>query len=349
MQRHPSHTRAASSTRRSRAASLVGAALLVALTLGACGAPPAGPADGSDEVSGLGRPRGGASRATTTVPGVVAPTPTPTTSPQSAPPAPSVATPAGSSWKLAFSEEFSQTAIDKSKVTPCFSWAWTYDDCTVSFNNGREAYQPEQVRVADGVARLVAEPNSDLIWGKDYRSGLLSTTNRPMSSRNPASLYKFRYGYVEGRMKLPRERGLFSAFWMLPPDYDRWNYPYEIDILETLGSTDRTTWMHVHHTEHRREWTPNTNGDNGACPVHDYSDGFHTYGVDWQPSYIDFYIDGRRCGRFTGPIWNGDMEIIVNLMVDVDWQRNWGLQSRGPVTGSLDIDYIRVWQHQNVS
>ena len=375
MLRYPNHTRATPAHRRSRAASLVGVAVLVALMLSACSGAPAGSTDGSDataDSAALRQPRRNAARATTTVPksgattptttapkpGTTTPTttapkpgttPTTTTAPQATPAAPSVAIPPGATWKLAFSEEFSGTSIDTNRLTPCFSWAWTYEGCTVTFNNGREAYQPGQVRVADGVARLVAEPNNQTIWGKDYRSGLLSTTNRPMSSGNAASLYKFRYGYVEGRMRVPRERGLFSAFWMLPPDYHSWDYPYEIDILETLGSTDRTSWMHVHHTDRTASWTPNANGGNGACSLQDYSDGFHTYGVDWQPTYIDFYIDGQRCGRFTGPIWKGDMEIIVNLMVDVDWQRQLGLQSKGPVTGSLDVDYIRVWQHQDVT
>ncbi|MFZ4519271.1 MAG: DUF4082 domain-containing protein, partial [Microthrixaceae bacterium] len=279
---------------------------------------------------------------TTIAPTTTTTTTTTTTLPSGGGAQPPVAAPAGTNWRLAFNEDFTSGTLDLNKWTPCFSWAWSYDGCTASFNNGRERYSPSQVQINNGVASLVAQPATP-VNGKDYVSGMLSTTNRPMSSGNPNSLFKFRYGYLEGRMKLPRSKGMFAAFWLLPPDYNNWNYPYEVDVFETLGSTDRTTWMHVHHTNRTIAWDPNGSGGNGACPTQDYADGFHTYGINWQPTFIDFYIDGRRCGSFTGPVWSGDLEVIINLMVDVDWQRQWGLAG-ATVSDRLDVDYVKVWQ-----
>ena len=62
---------------------------------------------------------------------------------------------------------------------------------------------------------------------------------------------------------------------------------------------------------------------------------------------MDFYIDGTRCGRFTGPVWNGKLELILNLMVDVDWQRQTGVGLTDPnLSATLLVDYVKVWQRR---
>jgi hypothetical protein len=48
------------------------------------------------------------------------------------------------------------TALDLTKLTPCFDW--NFGGCTNSFNTGRERYLPSQVQVSNGTAKLVAEP-----------------------------------------------------------------------------------------------------------------------------------------------------------------------------------------------
>jgi hypothetical protein len=69
---------------------------------------------------------------------------------------PPVAAAPGKTWHVVFSEEFNGTDYDRNKLTPCFDW--NYGACTASFNLGKETYKPEQVRVSDGTAKLVAEP-----------------------------------------------------------------------------------------------------------------------------------------------------------------------------------------------
>jgi beta-glucanase (GH16 family) len=90
---------------------------------------------------------------------------------------------------------------------------------------------------------------------------------------------------------------------------------------------------------------------NGKCAEMDYSADFHTYGVDWQPDHVAFYIDGTECGRFTatepGQIPNQPMQVIIDLMVDTKWQRDVKLVLPSQtVTDHLDVDYLRVWQAQ---
>lgn len=267
---------------------------------------------------------------------------------------PPIEPPYGKAWRLAFDVEFEGSTLDAAKLSPCFDW--NAGDCTNSFNTGKERYLPSQVQLGDGVARLVAEPlsppyaNSACYEGScTYKSGLLSTA-RP----DPASsyLFKFTYGYVESRMKLPKTQGMFTAFWMVPAD-PSYQYRSEIDILENLGGKPDVIHQTYHYDNRSKNYKVNdvVQETNGACPKIDYSSDFHSYGVDWQPDHIAWYIDGTECGRFTATdssqIESGPMQIILNLMVDIKWQREVNLLLPSQTaTDHLDVDYLRVWQAQ---
>lgn len=258
---------------------------------------------------------------------------------------------AGKRWKLAFSEEFSGTDYDRRKLTPCFDW--NYGACTSSFNEGREHYQPSQVVVSGGTAKLIAAPLSPPLAADEcrggsctYKAGLLSTA-RPRADNGSGYLYKFTYGYVEARLKFPATRGFFTAFWMLPANTG-YSYRSEIDILELLGDDPTTMFMTYHYADRSKSFAANKGKfDNGSCAVKDYSRGFVRMGVDWQPGHIAWYIDGRKCAEFTDArqIESGPMQIILHLMVDNQWQRQWNVGLDNPrLVRQLEVDYLRVYQ-----
>ena len=267
--------------------------------------------------------------------------------------APPIAAAAGKKWSMSFDEEFSGSSLDTSKLSPCFDW--NSGDCTSSFNTGREHYQPSQVTVSGGTAKLTAAPlnppysSSACENGScTYKAGLLSTA-RPKSSA-PNYLFSFKYGYVESRFKFPATQGFFTAFWMLPAD-PSFNYQYEIDILELLGD-DPTTMFMTYHYDGRGTSYPVNAGKykNGKCATKDYSKDFVRMGMDWEPDHVAWYIDGVECGRFTGSgaqIANTPMQLILHMMVDNNWQRSWNVGLLDPtLTRSLDVDYIRVYQQK---
>ena len=285
------------------------------------------------------------------------PTATPTTPPPVTPvgdvPAPAAA---GKQWKLTFGEDFAGTDYDHTKLTPCFDW--NTGSCTGTFNQGREWYSASQVQVNGGTAKLVATPGSSAganngvcLNGKcTYRSGLLSTARHNVN--DPNYLYSFTYGYVEARLKLPpKTPGFFTAFWMLPADKS-FNYGSEIDIVEALGYDPTTMYMNYHGKPDRTTgYSPNNGtGNNGACAVKDYSKSFSTFGLDWQPDHIAWYIDGVKCGQYNGnasTIESGPMQIILDLMVDHSWERSWGEGLQDPtLTRQLEVDYLRVYQQK---
>lgn len=270
-------------------------------------------------------------------------------------PAPPGPLASGKQWKNIYSEEFSGTALDTSKLSPCFDW--NYGDCTGTFNNGRERYYPSQVRVSNGTAKLVAEPMSPPIASTgcyqgscNYKAGLVSTS-RPRADNGSNYLFPFTYGYIESRMKYPAVSGMFTAFWMLPTNHDPYDYDTEIDIVEILGGEPESIFMTYHYNGRSSSHNVN-NGrkNNGACQAKNYSTDWVRFGLDWQPTYIAWYIDGVKCGQFNGntsTIENGPMQLILHMMVDNNWERDWGLTLPNLTTSAtLEVDYIRIFQQQ---
>jgi hypothetical protein len=268
--------------------------------------------------------------------------------------APPLAATAGKHWTVSFDEEFSGSALNTAKLSPCFDW--NTGGCTSSFNHGREHYQPSQIAVSNGTAKLIAAPLSPPISSSacrdsscTYKAGLLSTA-RPQAS-SPNYLFTFQYGYVESRFKFPATQGFFTAFWMLPAD-PTYVYQYEIDILELLGDDPTTMFMTYSYAPDRNNSYPVNTGKfkNGKCATKDYSKDFVRMGVDWEPDHVAWFIDGVECGRFTGTgaqIANTPMQLILHMMVDNDWENRWNVPLLDPtLTRQLEVDYIRVYQQK---
>jgi len=260
-------------------------------------------------------------------------------------------------WQLIFNDNFDGTAYDTSRWNPYADWGGNG-----SFNSGRENYYPSQIRVSNGICNLVAEPNPGITtFTNSYKSGELISARANTGAATPYKV-SFLYGYVEARLKIVNVSGFFGAFWMVPSKKN-FTYEWEIDILEVLGHDHRTMFQTYHYypglpldQSRNTSWTPNQgSGNNGTAPVLDYSTGYHTYGVDWQPEHLTFYIDGIASGTFPSAgsgnsnIANTPGYILIQQMVENSWIRSTG-RLLPDSTASLDtfhVDYVRVWQGVN--
>jgi beta-glucanase (GH16 family) len=159
--------------------------------------------------------------------------------------------------------------------------------------------------------------------------------------------FSFRYGRVAARMKVPRGRGLWPAFWMLGADIGRVGYPRcgEIDVMELLGQHPRTVYGTVHG--------PGPSLDEGIggkfTARRSLARGFHTYAAIWGPRRVRFRLDGRtyetvrRSALPTGDKWALDrrMFILLNLAVG-GWPGPPDRSTRFPAR--LEVAWVRVWQ-----
>jgi beta-glucanase (GH16 family) len=246
----------------------------------------------------------------------------------------SAASPVGqpaATWNQIFGDEFDGTSLDTSKWNTCY----VSGNCTNASNGELEWYVPEDVLEGGGVLTLRAERKHVVVSSSkayDYTSGMIQSGGANSSS--PAK-FSFKYGYMEARAKVPAGQGLWPAFWTLPDDN---TWPPEIDVMEILGKDTTTSYGALH-------WSRNRNGyAQGAFHGPDLSQDFHTYGVDWEPYSIVWYVDGAAMYSYTNPsnIPNKPLYLLANLAVGGDWP---GLpDATTPFPSEMLIDYMRVWE-----
>ena len=218
----------------------------------------------------------------------------------------------GGTWRLVFSDRFTGSTLDTADWSTCYHFG-----CTDRGNNELEWYRASQVTVHDNTASLTVAPEQ--INGKQYVSGMLSSYGK----------FSFLYGYAQIVAKLPIGRGLWSSFWT-EPESGAW--PPEIDIFENWAQADSVN-LFVHfgaadHFDHSVVYLPTA------------SSAFHTYGVDWEPGSISWYVDGFLWAHFAVSIKQPEY-LIADLAVDGKLPPNSAVR----FPQSLVIRSIEVWQH----
>lgn len=233
--------------------------------------------------------------------------------------------PVGGDWRMVFRDEFDGAALGDVWHTAQY---WDSDH-TVVGGAELQAYDATGVSLSDGLLHLTARP--DNAYGVPYVSGLVQTGGDDNVPAKPT--FNFRYGYLEVRAKMPAGQGLWPAIWMMPASHDDDNG--ELDVLEMIGSDPTTAHFALHRngTGTADEWL-------GA----NLSRTFHTFGVDWQPDHVSWYVDGIERARVTDPalICPEAMYPILNVAVGGDWAGVPDATTQFPA--SMDVDFVRVWQ-----
>ena len=251
--------------------------------------------------------------ATTTAPSTTSTTTkTTTTAPSTTPPNSNVPYGPGGSWRLVFSDHFTGRSLNTADWSTCYFFG-----CTNRGNKELEWYRASQVAVHNGSATLTIVPKK--IEGKEFASGMLSSWGK----------FSFQYGYAQIVAKLPVGRGLWSAFWTEP---ENGTWPPEIDVMENLGQSDGVElYLHYDAANHYRTSTV-------VLPT--ATSAFHTYGVDWEPGSVTWYVDGFLWARFDVSITQPEY-LIADLAVNGKFPPN----SAVHFPQSLVIRSIQVWQH----
>ncbi|MBI1279889.1 MAG: family 16 glycosylhydrolase [Anaerolineaceae bacterium] len=241
------------------------------------------------------------------------PTPVPTNMPVLGPP--------GTGWTMVFNDEFDGGALDASKWNTCYQWALDYgfNYCRAG-NDELQWYQPDDVSVQNGQLHLKAEKRS--FQNANYTSGMVDSHGK----------FNFLYGYAEARFRVPKGKGLWPAFWMLPQDK---SWPPEIDIMEILGDKPNLAYTTLH-------WGQENNSTGKVFNGPDFSADFHTFAVNWQKGLIVWYIDGVEVFRTTSNTPDKAMYVILNLAVGGSWPGSPDGNTVFPA--NFDVDYVRVWQ-----
>lgn len=186
-------------------------------------------------------------------------------------------------------------------------------------------------RIADGCLLITAAPAAALKLNgrvdRPYLSGLVSTEWS----------FAQRYGYFEMRAAIPAKPGLWPAFWLVGKTFDEHT---EIDMVEGRGSETARVYQSIHVSPARGKTTHERVGYPGFD-----SQGMHTYGVDWSPEAIVFYIDGHETLRVDGAVLRGapPMYMIANMAIGGDWA---GKPNPADFPATMRIDYLRAYQRR---
>lgn len=156
-------------------------------------------------------------------------------------------------------------------------------------------------------------------------------------------------GYVEARIKLPKGKGVWPAFWMLPQEwkYGGWPTSGEIDIMEFVGYTPDSIYGTLHCEDYNH-----INGTqvSKAMYLPDLADEFHVYGMYWDKTVMYFYLDGipylkfinNRKGYTSWP-FDQNFYAILNLAVGGNWGGKKGVDPN-IWPQKMYVDYVRVYQ-----
>ncbi len=179
----------------------------------------------------------------------------------------------------------------------------------------------------DGLA-ITAAPISGLPHGLTHRSGLITSQ----------FLLAQQYGYFEIRARLPRGKGMWPAFWLLPLDG---NWPPEIDVMEMLGHAPATYYVALHAKPGgtaRDEVT--------AVAAADLAAGFHVFGVSWRADRLRWYLDDRLVHEAATPSdLHRPMYMLANLAVGA--AGSWPGAAAADGRGTFVISWIRAWQFES--
>lgn len=243
-------------------------------------------------------------------------------------------------WARVLDDGFTGTTLDTRRWGRCH-W-WSDGGCTIASNDELEWYRPENVSVADGILRLEAREQAYTNHAGDtfsHTSGMISSGPPRYHQR---ARFSFTYGYVEARLRLPAEQGLWPTFWLLPADSE--SRP-EVDILETLGQTPDRARFHVHYRS--ASGARRSLGRDFVSSA--LADGrWHRYAVDWRPGSLTWIVDGRARWQVTGNAVPAEpLYVVLDLAVG-------GIYPGPPdetttLPAAVEADWIRVWRPSGAS
>ncbi len=115
----------------------------------------------------------------------------------------------------------------------------------------------------------------------------------------------------------------------------------EIDIMESLGIWGDNYTQHALHwdgydEDHKSIGTPKIN-----FPATD--DGYHVYGMLWQPGLLEFYIDGIKTWTYNNiRVPTVDSYLLLSLQLG-GWDGNENLVD-GVLPAKMHVDWVRIYE-----
>lgn len=222
--------------------------------------------------------------------------------------------PAGTQWKLVWSDEFHGSQLDETK------WNRLGD------SKRRDGYWIKDDAYLDGKGHLVLRTRKD---GDRYTCGAVNTRGK----------FEKCQGYFVTRMKLPKQPGHWPAFWLMCDGVstvgNEGRDGTEIDVVEVPWRDGQLT-ANLHWDGYGKDHK--TAGI--KFRVEGIMEGWHTYSLLWTATEYVFYVDGKEVWRTTA----GGVSQVPEFLKLTEEIGTWaGDIKQAQLPDYCEVDYVRVY------
>jgi beta-glucanase (GH16 family) len=243
--------------------------------------------------------------------------------------------PVGSgAWRSVFADEFDGSTLKTALWSTC-DFVIIGNGCRGGSPTELGWHVPDEVLVENGILRLRAQQRTvfDSQGGRhDFTTGFVTTRER----------FNFKYGFFETRVKLPRGRAMWPAFFTTP--VRRRDHIPEIDVFEMLGTDPTKVYLTYHFPDVA---PPNHQTQLEYVDPSGFDTNFHTFGVLWEPNLLVYYVDGVERWRVTDRVTDEHLQLALRFGLGINWNGNGYVDGTSIFPSYFDIDYVRVWQRGN--
>jgi len=255
-------------------------------------------------------------------------------------------------WVLSWSDEFEGEAGSAPDATK-----WTFD-----IGNGEDGWGNEEKEyytdsrnnsALDGEGHLVITAIKDGADQYDCYNGPCGYTSARLKTE---TTFTQLYGKFEARIILPYGKGTFPAFWLLGDDFSGIGWPYcgEIDVMEMAGAINNTVIGSIHGPGY-----VDTDGvfllTYYELPSGSFSDGFHSFILEWSESTITLSVDDTTYFKQTTAnfeamelpwVFDHPFFMLINFAVGGVLDGDPPDDGSVPFPQNMVFDYVRVYSWQ---
>jgi len=246
-------------------------------------------------------------------------------------------------WSLVWLDEFDSDTIDSNNWNLQVLKAGQFNDEWQRYTDSNE-----NAFIENGNLVIKALHESDTHGIDQYSSARLNTANKQ----------SWKYGKIEARIKLPKGKGIWPAFWMLGGNIDEnggdtpWPQCGEIDILELYGTKhDAVVEANLHYADqsnsHAMMGAKSYKLDKGI-----FADDFHIFALEWDDKNIKWLVDGYQyaitsISQAERSEFHKDFFILLNLAVGGTYAGR--PDTSTPFPQLMYVDWVKVYQNNQSS
>jgi len=237
-----------------------------------------------------------------------------------------------SGYTMVWHDEFSEQQLNEDD--------WNYEIGGGGWgNNELENYTARSQNSFLSSGNLIIEARKEDYEGNNYTSARITTKDKK----------EFTYGRIDIRAKLPVDKGMWPALWMLGNDISSVGWPKcgEIDIMELVGQNPRQVVGSLHWQ--KADGSEGTYNNAHNLSSGNFSDQFHVFSLIWSHDSLKVEVDdipytkASRQDLSDGPYpFDNSFFFIFNVAVGGNWPGSPDNTTSFPQR--MFVDYVRVFQ-----